>query len=138
MPGSRAAGGRKNEIPSRCPAKSGHKYLPACPVGRGETTIASGSLLIPMPNKAPTCPTCPLPSSFWGHPAKPLRRGHLGSGGHQHLWVRAPMSREHYGVDRALGTGILFRDTARICLAWQMRLFWGFPSAPRGHHSRMR
>lgn len=82
MPGSRAAGGRKNEIPSRCPAKSGHKYLPACPVGRGETTIASGSVLILMPNKAPTCPTCPPLSSCWGHPTKPLRREHLGSGGH--------------------------------------------------------
>lgn len=43
MPGGQAAGGRKNEIPSRCPAKSGHKYLPACPVGRGETTIALGA-----------------------------------------------------------------------------------------------
>lgn len=130
MPGSRAAGGRKNEIPSRCPAKSGHKYLPACPVGRGETTIASGSLLILMPNKAPTCPACPPSSSWLGSPCKAFEEGTFGVRGTP-APSGAPTSRELCGVDRALGAGILFRNTARVCLAWLMRLFWGFHSAPR-------
>lgn len=71
-----------------------------------------------------------MPPAFLllGSPYKAFEEGTFGIRGTL-APLGAPMSRELCGVDRALGTSILFRDTARISLAWQMRLFWGLHSA---------